>query len=219
MESVRKSKNSENSGSNNSEVEYFSWSIYSNPVFYGTKFSCNKQELGKLEHKLNEKHGPIMIQSGMVNFQEFIDPDLDLKSGNTIWSKSLSLSSMNKSSTFTCSNIFHQGEVKTSEALFLAPFAGKIIFRENELGQTMIYTNLFATSSEYRQSSKHDWKILVTDILDTKNRAEKCGYLTQIFDPNNLNDGNCSLKNHAQCKMGELSKKHGPVTIGSANNR
>lgn len=220
LESVRRSKSKSESNPTSYDSEHYTWSIYSNPVFYGVKSSCNKQELGKLEHKLSEKHGAIIIsQSNGLNFQEFVDPDLDLNSMNTIWSKSLSLSSLNKTSISTCSNIFHQGDVKTSEALFTAPFAGKVIFRENELLQTMIYTNLFETSSEYKQASKHDWRILVTDILDTKDRNDKCNYLSQIFDPNNLKDDNCNTKNHAQCKMGELSKKHGPATIGSANNR
>lgn len=218
MESGTRKRSKGNDDSNKREPEHYAWSIYSNPVFYGTKSSCNKQELGKQEYKLSEKHGPIIIGNG-VKIQEFFDPDLDLMSQNTIWSKSLSLSSMNKTSIQTCSNIFHQGHVKTAEALFTAPFAGKVIFRENELLQTMIYTNLFATSSEYKQASKHDWRILVTDVLDTTSRSDKCNYLSQVFDPNNLSEDNCNTKNHAQCKMGELSKKHGPVTIGSANNR
>lgn len=123
-----------------------------------------------------------------------------------------------KSETAACSNIFHGGNSKTSEAVFTSSFAGKVIFRENELGETMIYSNLFHTGSDYRQASKHEWKLLVTDILDPK-RVDKCNYLSTIFDPDDVDDRNCNPRNHTACKMGDLTKKHGTITIGSANNR
>lgn len=52
----------------------------------------------------------------------------------------------------------------------------------------------------------------VTDILDTRSdRANKCNYLSQMLDPDNVDDRNCSSSEHHLCKMGDLTRKHGQV--------
>lgn len=208
--------------STQNSAQNYSWAIHSNPVFYGTRGACNKVELGSVLWKLSDRHGPIVVSADMMTgVQEFIDPDLKLRGPETIWGRSILLSSADssmKNEKVACSNIFHGGNSKTSEAVFTSSFAGKVIFRENELGETMIYSNLFHTTSDYRQASKHEWKLLVTDLLDTK-RVDKCKYLSTLFDPDNVEDRNCNPRNHTACKMGDLVKKHGLVTIGSANNR
>jgi Cu/Zn superoxide dismutase len=217
--------------SNSQEAQNYSWAIHANPVFYGTKGSCNKVELGKIERKLSDKHGPIIMKPSSsssslqgslddsVNHQVFYDPDLKLRGPESIWSRSILLSNTNmKIEEAACSNLYHGGQVKTAEAVFTSGFAGKVIFRENEIGETIMYSNLFHTTSDYRQASKHDWKILVTDVFDTK-RHDKCNYLSQLFDPDNNDDRNCNPRNHSSCKIGDLTKKHGQITIGSANNR
>lgn len=203
-------------------AQNYSLSIHSNPVFYGTKSACNKVELGAVVRKLSDRHGPIVVSGDMMNgMQEFRDSDLKLRGPDTIWGRSILLTNTDtsmKNERAACSNIFHGGNSKTSEAVFTSSFAGKVIFRENELGETMIYSNLFHTTSDYRQASKHEWKLLVTDLLDPK-RVDKCKYLSTLFDPDNTEDRNCNARNHSACKMGDMMKKHGPVTIGSANNR
>ena len=219
--------------SNHNEPQNYTWSVHANPVFYGTRGSCNKVELGKIERKLSDKHGPIIIHAASAlssssstsedtpatHHQVFYDSDLKLQGQETIWSRSILLTNTNmKIESAACSNIYHVGNVKTAEAVFTSGFAGKVIFRENEIGETIVYSNLFHTSSDYKQASKYDWKILVTDILDTS-RFDKCNYLSLLFDPDNNDDKGCNPRNHSSCKMGDLTKKHGQITIGSANNR
>lgn len=212
--------------SNLEEAQNYTWAIHANPVFYSTKGSCNKVELGKIERKLSDKHGPLIVRASPTSGsssqevpQVFFDSDLKLTGQESIWSRSILLSNSNmKIEAAACSNIYHGGDVKTAEAVFTTAFAGKVIFRQNEVGQTILYSNLFHTTTDYRQASKHEWKILVTDILDTK-RHDKCNYLSQLFDPDNNDDRNCNPRNHSSCKMGDLTKKHGQITIGSANNR
>lgn len=208
------------------------WAIYSNPVFYGSRSSCSKAELGKVEHKLSDRHGLILLQgsqsssSSMTVFenidsssQSFIDHEIHLLGGQSIWGHSLLLSDPESGSNVACTNIFSTGQVKTWEATFTDHLAGKIILRENELGNTLIFSNLFHTSSEYRTASKHDWKILVTDVLDTTSRHDKCHYLNILLDPDARDDKQCNQLNHSNCKMGDLTRKHGQVVIGAANNR
>lgn len=196
----------------------FSWTVHANPVFYGTRNACTKIELGKVEAKLSDKHGPIQLGVGID--QTFVDSDISLSGPSSIFGRSILLQNLNSSASgqMACANIFHNGAVKTAEAVFTTNIAGRVIFRENELGETIIYSNLFQTGSDYRPASKHDWRILVTDVYDTR-RADKCQYLSQLFDPDNLDDRNCSNSEHRACKMGEMTKKHGQITVGTANNR
>lgn len=225
-----------NLNSNSNHGKNLTWAIYSNPVFYGSRSSCSKAELGKVEHKLSDRHGFIILQSSeesslfsssssststplASSSQSFVDHEIQLLGLNSIWGHSILLSDSDSGNNVACTNIFSPGKVKSWEVTFTNNFAGKIIFRENELGNTLIYSNLFHTSNEYRTATKHDWKILVTDVLDTVNRLDKCHYLSILLDPDARDDKLCSQVNHANCKMGDLTKKHGQITIGSANNR
>ncbi len=169
----------------------YSWTIHSNPVFYGFKQACSKTELGKIDAKLNDRHGALEPSNAASNVQ-FLDSELDLFGAKTIWGKSIALQSLNSSKPdlITCSNIFDGSEskVKTAEAIFTQNLSGKVIFRESESGATQIYVNLFQTMEGYKQATKQDWKIMVTDILDTRPRASKCAYLSQILDAENKDD-------------------------------
>lgn len=94
----------------------------------------------------------------------------------------------------------------------------QVVFRENERGETLIYSNLFYTSDDYKSSSKNDWKLYTTDIFDRKT-SRSCHYLSLLLDPLNVKDDDCTPDNHAACKMGDLVKKHKQLTIGAQNNR
>ncbi len=203
--------------------QQYEWSINSFPVFYDSKSACSANELGKVEHDLFRRHGPILIPPNDANnMQTFMDSEITLQgsSSKSIWHKSVLLKNTDSSGDQrACSNILASGQVKTAIATFTSSqIAGTVLFRENEHGETMIFSNLFNTGEDYKSASKHEWKILVTDILDTK-RDRKCDYLQIMFDPSNTDERECSINNHASCKMGELTKKHGMVIIGSNNNR
>lgn len=141
-----------------------------------------------------------------------MDGEITLRGVKSIWGKSVLLRNTNASAEQrACSNVFgFGGEVRTGLVTLNSPVAGQVMFRENERGETMIFSNLFHTGDEYRPASKHEWKILVTDILDTK-RERKCDYLSILLDPDNVYDKDCSTTNHQSCKIGDLTKKHGIV--------
>ena len=194
----------------NGTVKY-TWAIHAYPYFYGT--TCKQSELGKKEHDMSAKFGSLEIPQKET--LKVSDSSMTLYGLGTIWGRSILFKNGNEEG---CANIGLQGEVKTAEAKFGAPFAGTVLFRENERGETLIFSNLFYTSDEYKASSKHDWKILVTDILDTK-REQKCSYLSTLLDPDNIDDKLCSNTNHVDCKIGDMTKKHNQIIIGAQNNR
>lgn len=92
------------------------------------------------------------------------------------------------------------------------------MFRENERGETLIFSNLYYTSDDYKSSSKNNWQLYTTDIFDRKT-TRSCHYLSLLLDPFNVKDDDCSPENHSSCKMGDLTKKHKQLTIGAQNNR
>ncbi|RWS08541.1 uncharacterized protein B4U79_07981 [Dinothrombium tinctorium] len=202
----------------NSSQQY-SWSLQSNPVLYDLKTACSKNELGKAEHDFTARHGPIQIPTLDGKEQVFTDSEITLQGPKSIWGRSLLIRNLNLSvAEETCSNVFDSGEVRTAEAVFTSPLAGNVIFRENERMETIIFSNLFYVGDDYRSASRHDWKILVTDISDPR-RSKKCDYLDIIFDPNSSDDKLCSQTNHSHCKVGDLTRKHGTIAVGATNSR
>ncbi|XP_015786399.1 uncharacterized protein LOC107363652 [Tetranychus urticae] len=193
----------------------YQWAIMSFPYFLGSP--CRPETLGKLEYNMTTKHGPIQVVPVNLGGQVFTDGELSLHGRKSIWSSSIIITD---GKHYGCTNIRHESDTKTAKAQFYAPFAGTVVFRENELGDTVIMSNLFYIGSEFRVNSQHDWKILVTDILDSRpNTDSKCHYLTTLLDPDNTDDSQCTERNHGNCKIGDLSRKHGQVTVYKANNR
>lgn len=110
-----------------------------------------------------------------------------------------------------CGTIIDTGNVKTMEAIFESHVSGKVVMRGNEDGVTLISLNLYHLKSKI--ITKHDWKLLASDILDPQNHEEKCKHLHILFDPNYLDDSNCKQSETSKCKIGDLTKKHGQLQI------
>lgn len=204
---------------NGSEDSSYSWKIMSFPYYPDSR--CSESSLGKVEHDLTSRHGPIKVPSlSLASGQQiFLDHEISLKGRRTIWGSSIILSKTGRSGPSGCANIFNEGDVRTAESIFTnAEFVGSIIFRENELGDTVIFSNLFYASNDFKINSQHDWKILVTDVFDTR-RENKCNYLQDLLDPDYVDDKNCTETSHQSCKMGSLSSKHGKITIFKSNSR
>ncbi|XP_035234269.1 uncharacterized protein LOC118206111 [Stegodyphus dumicola] len=155
--------------------------------------------------------------------QVFTDSEIQLRGSNTIWGRSLLLRNIAYNTNLrACANIASDGDTKTVEATFSAPVVGTVIFRQGELGETTIFANIFHTTEDYTPSTNHEWRILATDILDTTkelSRKRRCEYLQVLFDPNNIEDSNCSKSSHHNCKIGEMTRKHGEVAVGATNSR
>lgn len=90
-----------------------------------------------------------------------------------------------------------------------SPVAGDIVLKENQYGDTTIFTNLFNVRDTFTSSSAVPWRILVSDVLDRNaNKGggqDSCNYLSSIFDPDGIDGTNCSESNHKACKVGQLT--------------
>lgn len=171
-------------------------------------------------HDLSARHQLLAIPT--TEEKIFVDSDLTLHGLNTVWEKSIVLEGPNT----VCANILNLDSVRVAEARFINTVAGSVTFRQSFINSSIIPTtiitvDLFHVASDSPTSSNHDWKILVTDILDTKSsrRVGTCDHLTILYDPDNVDDTNCTTTNHQFCKKGDLMKKHGRITIGAKQSR
>lgn len=110
-----------------------------------------------------------------------------------------------------CGNIIDTRDVKTAEAVFESSIAGRVTLRGNEDGLTLILVNLYHLKSKL--TSRFEWKILASDILDDQLHDEKCKHLHILFNPNNLDEKDCTRDDTSKCPMGDLTKKHGQIAI------
>nr|XP_027206305.1 uncharacterized protein LOC113799809 [Dermatophagoides pteronyssinus] len=204
------------SPSGHHETQQFDWAIHEFPAFFDLKNPCQATELGKSLYDLS-RHGRITIPNSGSQTLSFIDKNLRLKGPQTIWGRSIYLKSTN-TSVRACSNIMTTNKIKTAIATFTENVAGTILFRENEQQETIIFSNLYYNIDEYRSGSRNDWKIMVTDILDSNDHT-KCNQLQILLDPDNTPDSLCSTDDQRNCKIGDLSAKHGQIVVGNNNNR
>lgn len=114
-----------------------------------------------------------------------------------------------------CANIMDVRNVKSAQAVFESQVAGQVIIRSNEDDVTLLSLNLYHIRSKV--TTRHDWKIMASDILDYRREEEKCKYLQIIFDPNNMGSSSqsdlCNKQNMDKCRMGDLTKKHGQIQV------
>lgn len=110
-----------------------------------------------------------------------------------------------------CGNIVDTRNVKTVEAVFESQISGKVTIRGNEDEISLIALNLYHVKSKV--TSRHDWKILASDILDERRHDEKCKYLQTTFDLSSMDDSGCKRDETSKCRMGDLTKKHGQVQV------
>ncbi|GAB6022615.1 hypothetical protein CHUAL_006711 [Chamberlinius hualienensis] len=207
-----------------SEPVNYTWAIMTNLISYSERDRCNKRGIGAKVYDFTSKHGHLTVESSFpeksITFQE---DAITLFGPNSIWEKSILL----EGTTVVCGNILSVDSVRVAEAVFTSPIAGSVLFRQLHFNSdavpvTRITTDLFHIGSATPTSSNNDWKILATDILDSKSEdrhAGFCNHLTTLYDPDNVEDGNCSSTNHAHCKRGELTKKHGQVPVGAKRSR
>lgn len=193
------------------------WAVHEFPVFFDLKTPCNSAELGKsLFHSAKPE---MMLNPFERSTFEFETSELKLRGSKTIWGRSIYLKSTNNDNIRACTNIRSLETPKTAVATFTTTVAGQIIFRQNEHGETLIFSNLFYASDNYKHSTKNEWRVMVTDILDSSISASQCHKLHILLDPDNTQDTDCGPDKLDQCKMGDMTKKFGSITVGSINNR
>ena len=127
-----------------------------------------------------------------------------------------------------CANIVDVREVKTVQATFESNLiGGSVTLRGNEDQLTLIYVNLYHIRSKV--ATRHDWRIMATDILDQRRSEDKCKQLQLVFDGSGASAdgqqaGGGSLRRSgsapaegrqtaAKPRVGELGRRLGQIQV------
>ena len=111
----------------------------------------------------------------------------------------------------------NQHMITTAVAVFKAPVAGFIYLRQaNQNSDTSIFVDLFYVN-DAQSSTQFTWQINqgVVDV-DSSDETTYCKTLGERFNPTNSNGENCNQTMHDNCPIGDLSSKHGYVTVSLA---
>lgn len=106
-----------------------------------------------------------------------------------------------------CALITPTQPMLTAVAYFKAPVAGSVYLRQvEEHSDTTVFANLFYVNDAESQR-QFQWQIQA---------SASCHNLSEIFNPDNTDGKNCSQKRHENCSIGDLTSKHGNVTVSMA---
>lgn len=107
-----------------------------------------------------------------------------------------------------CALITPLKSILTAVAAFKAPVAGSVYLRQaNDSSDTSIFANLFYVNNAQSQG-QFTWQI--------NHGLTPCESSSKIFNPRNSDGGNCSQMEQGNCQIGDLTSKHGNVTVSMA---
>ena len=107
-----------------------------------------------------------------------------------------------------CSLISPDKVMLTAVAVFTMPVAGFVYLRQaDESADTTIFVNLFH-SNDAQSGRQVTWQI--------NQASASCGMPGDVFNPENRDKQNCSQLEHEKCVIGDLTSKHGNITVSMA---
>lgn len=131
----------------------------------------------------------------------------------------------NDDSLTVCATIESDEEYITAFAHFPANIGGTMIFRQraaDSSADTTIYYKLFHTV-ENKPTTALKWQInsgvVAMDINAHTSIANRCGTsVGDLYNPTSSAGSGCAVSSHVSCKVGDLSGKHGDITLNSVGN-
>ena len=111
----------------------------------------------------------------------------------------------------------NQHMITTAVAVFKAPVAGFVYLRQaNQNSDTSIFVDLFFVN-DAQSSNQFTWQINqgVVDV-DSSDQTTYCKTPGERFNPTDSHGENCNQTMHDNCPIGDLSSKHGDVTVSLA---
>ena len=172
--------------------------------------ACAVGDLGKMLGQLSQANA----QTNHSN-QSLIIPT---RGPHSIMGRTLVLYSGNTSKA--CALITPaQSMMKTAVAVFKAPVAGFVYFRQvDENTDTTVFVDLFFVDNT--RSSEFTWQINqgVVDV-DSSDPPTYCKTLGEMFNPKNSNGANCNQTMHENCPIGDLTAKHGNIVVSVATSK
>ncbi|KAK6633156.1 hypothetical protein RUM43_012900 [Polyplax serrata] len=130
-----------------------------------------------------------------------------------IWGHSLVLLGPAGQKSCGTISVTDEYEERVAEAKFWYPISGSVYFRwagsyKHNVTDNVIFSNLVHVTNN--SASNHDWKIYVTDILDSEadKSRRNCDFLQIVLNPGNSNT-----------VAGDLTSRLGKVSIADLANR
>ncbi|XP_078358914.1 uncharacterized protein LOC144643511 isoform X1 [Oculina patagonica] len=214
--------------------EALTWSIHQLPMMYNgnAAMSCSASAVGALFDPMmamkSEDYNSTCRLSNETRFeacaigdltglfgsldanttqQNYTSPNLmiPIKGPYSIMGRTLVLYSGN--TTKACALITPTQPMLTAVAYFKAPVAGSVYLRQvDESSDTTVFANLFF-SNDAESQKQFQWQIQA---------SAACDNLGEIFNPDNTEGQNCSQKRQDNCSIGDLTSKHGNITVSMA---
>ncbi|XP_064467651.1 uncharacterized protein LOC135378267 [Ornithodoros turicata] len=193
------------------EPSTFSWSIRDLSAALDSAAPCNS--LGRARHDFSRRHGKLDLGPNSTELV-FEDDSVKLGGSDTIWGRALLL--QGPGNRVACATVMSEGPVATSRAVFRAPIAGILDFRQTPDDLYLIYCDLYHVRDSV-PPKRYTWNLLVADVLDDGRRGENCAG-APLFDPgpHSSVQGECSRANHTGCRAGNMTAKHGPLPVSRA---
>ena len=108
-----------------------------------------------------------------------------------------------------CALITPVQSMMTAVADFRAPVAGSIYLRQvDENSDTTVFADVFFVDGTQSQR-EFVWQIQT---------SSSCKNVRESFNPDNNDGKNCNQTRHENCSIGDLSSKHGNITVSMATN-
>lgn len=213
--------------------ETLAWSIQELPMIYdgNAAMSCSASAVGELFDPMMAMKSPDYNSScsplSDSRFQDCAVGDLKGMLGNidsitanfthqgltipirgpkSIMGRTLVL--YNGATPKACALIAPVQPMLTAVAVFHAPVAGSVYLRQvNESSDTTVFVNLFYVNSA-QSSTQFAWQI--------NQGLASCEIPGEIFNPSNADGRNCTKNKQEECPIGDLTSKHGNITISMA---
>lgn len=119
-----------------------------------------------------------------------------------------------------CALITPTQTMKTAVAVFKSPVAGFVYLRQlDENSDTSVFVDLFFVN-DAQSNSQFKWQINqgVGD-LDPTDSTTYCKELGQMFNPTSSGEVNCNQTMQGNCPIGDLTSKHGRITVSVATSK
>lgn len=125
----------------------------------------------------------------------------------------------------SCATIEADADYITAFAHLPAELGGTVIFRQqdnSEHADTFMYLNLYVVGTT-RPQNPLKWQInrgiVMMDTTAKTDISNRCGTTIQdLYNPDNSDGIGCTQDNHANCTIGDLSAKHGDITLQESGN-
>lgn len=224
--------------------EKLKWSIQQLPMIYNgnANLSCNATAVGavfdpKMAKTSADYNANCQSSSGTrfkscavgdltgmlgdldVNLVEhnFSNPDLmiPIRGSYSIMGKALVL--YNGNTPKACALIAPTQPMKTVVAVFKAPVAGFVYFRQvDENSDTSVFVDLFFVN-DAQSNSQFSWQVNQGVVShDASDPSSYCKNVGELFNPKNTNDASCNETMHGNCAIGDLTSKHGKIQVSLA---